>query len=568
MNQLSDTQAKKVQLAKEKQITISQSGRLVNAPIAELQLKSFKSTADSGPWYEIHNDLNEPQSEETAHNTNKDVVYLSNEQNVEDPHLPLTPSHKYSERISNYMYGEELSTKDRNKPKQSISFFVSFDGDDGKTSFKIPKKFLKPNPQSSDKTPQNNVKNQDIDSENHNDEIDMDPIIIDEDEDDLRFSQYGQQKLQTIHELNENESSNELKLDMDKAEDMKPIENVNQEVKVVVSEIDATQERKDNDLDGSNELIIGEDTSNFVEKNKTDNPNNLEHVKSVQIIERAYKNFIARRNKNLKLNTLENNEIEITEDLIKNDVKNSEANKPELTEHLAASRIQKAVRQFLKRSAVNKIKKTDFKDSTYSAKEISAALRIQKFFKNYIERKKITKNKLEVRKDIEKEDELNREVPKHIGESKSLDALANQTESVFGENTIKDDDPSSTKPEWFVGSQRISLESIEPAEVESISPGMESDVDSNARMLEYTHDTQTESPIVGTHMGLHESKLIPDIGNIVHELNPGELVEQDNGDFNNSAGSPKEDVLDSAKDLTVSPTTEPGLALKGKRNIL
>lgn len=565
MNQLSDTQAKKVQIAKEKQITSSQSGRLVNAPIAELQLKSFKSTADSGPWYEIHNDLNEPQSEEAAHNTNKDIVYLSNEQNVEDPHLPLTPSHKYSERISNYMYGEELSTQDQNKPKQSISFFVSFDGDDGKTSFKIPKKFLKPNPQSSDKTSQKNVKNQDIDYENHKDDIDMDPIIIDEDEDDLRFSQYGQQKLQTIHELNENESSNELKLDMDRAEDMKPIENVNQEVKVYVSEInEATQERKDSNLGGSNELIIGEETSNIVEANKTDHPNNLEHVKSVQIIERAYKNFIARRNMNLKLKRLENNEKEITEYLIKNDVKNSEAikYKPELTEHLAASRIQKAVRQYLKRSAVNK------NNSTYSAKEISAALRIQKFFKNYIERKNSTKSEMEVRKDIETEDERNKEVPKHIGDSKSLDALADQTESIFGENTLKDDEPSSIKSEWFVGSQRISLESIEPAEAESISPGMESDVDSNARMLEYTHDTQTESPIVGTHMGLHDSKLIPDIGNIVHELNPGELVEQDNGDFNNSAGSSNEDVLDSAKDLTVSPSTKPGLALKGKQNIL
>lgn len=558
--QLSDTQAKKIQVAKEKQITISQSGRLLNVPIAELQLKSFKSTANSGPWYEIHNELNVPQTyDETAHNPKKDIVQLANEQNGEDPNLQLTPSHKSSERISNYMHGEEISTQDRNKPKQSIAFFVSFDGDDGKTSFKIPKKFLKPQPKSSELTHPMNDKDKDIDYQNHNDEVDMDPIIIDEEEDDLRFSQYGQHKLQTIQELNETESSYELKLDTDRAED----EKVNQEMN------EASQEHKDSDLDSSKELI-DEDTSKLVEANKTDLSNNLKHIKSVQIIERAYKNFIARRKRNLELKTVENNEKEISVDAIKNDVNNSEAikYKTELTENLAASRIQKAVRQFLNRSAVKKLKNTDYKDKTYSTKEILAATKIQKIFKNYIERKKVANRKKEVGIDFEKEDEFKTEIPKHIGESKSLNALADQTESTIEENTIKAEEPGSTKSEWFVGSQRISLESIGQAEVESISPGMDSQVDSNARMLEYTHDTQTESPIVGTQMGLLESKLIPDIGNIVHDLNPGKLVEQDNGDFNNSAGSTSEDVLDLAKDLTVSPSMEPGFTLKGKSNIL
>lgn len=557
--QLSDTQAKKIQVAKEKQI-ISQSGRLLNVPIAELQLKSFKSTANSGPWYEIHNELNVPQTyDETAHNPKKDIVQLANEQNGEDPNLQLTPSHKSSERISNYMYGEEISTQDRNKPKQSIAFFVSFDGDDGKTSFKIPKKFLKPQPKSSELTHPMNDKDKDIDYQNHNDEVDMDPIIIDEEEDDLRFSQYGQHKLQTIQELNETESSYELKLDTDRDED----EKVNQEMN------EASQEHKDSHLDSSKELI-DEDTSKLVEANKTDLSNNLKHIKSVQIIERAYKNFIARRKRNLELKTVENNEKEISVDAIKNDVNNSEAikYKTELTENLAASRIQKAVRQFLNRSAVKKLKNTDYKDKTYSTKEILAATKIQKIFKNYIERKKMANRKKKVGIDFEKEDEFNTEIPKHIGESKSLNALADQTESTIEENTIKAEEPGSTKSEWFVGSQRISLESIGQAEVESISPGMDSQVDSNARMLEYTHDTQTESPIVGTQMGLLESKLIPDIGNIVHDLNPGKLVEQDNGDFNNSAGSTSEDVLDLAKDLTVSPSMEPGFTLKGKSNIL
>lgn len=557
--QLSDTQAKKIQVAKEKQI-ISQSGRLLNVPIAELQLKSFKSTANSGPWYEIHNELNVPQTyDETAHNPKKDIVQLANEQNGEDPNLQLTPSHKSSERISNYMHGEEISTQDRNKPKQSIAFFVSFDGDDGKTSFKIPKKFLKPQPKSSELTHPMNDKDKDIDYQNHNDEVDMDPIIIDEEEDDLRFSQYGQHKLQTIQELNETESSYELKLDTDRDED----EKVNQEMN------EASQEHKDSHLDSSKELI-DEDTSKLVEANKTDLSNNLKHIKSVQIIERAYKNFIARRKRNLELKTVENNEKEISVDAIKNDVNNSEAikYKTELTENLAASRIQKAVRQFLNRSAVKKLKNTDYKDKTYSTKEILAATKIQKIFKNYIERKKMANRKKKVGIDFEKEDEFNTEIPKHIGESKSLNALADQTESTIEENTIKAEEPGSTKSEWFVGSQRISLESIGQAEVESISPGMDSQVDSNARMLEYTHDTQTESPIVGTQMGLLESKLIPDIGNIVHDLNPGKLVEQDNGDFNNSAGSTSEDVLDLAKDLTVSPSMEPGFTLKGKSNIL
>lgn len=563
--ELSDTQAKKIPIAKEKQIPISQSGRLVNAPIAELQLKSFKSTADSGPWYEVYNESNVPQSDETDNEHSKDMNKLSNEHTDDNPNLPLTPSHKYEERISNYMYGEEVSSQERTKPKQSIAFFVSFDGDDGKTSFKIPKKFLSPNPKSADKTPQKNAIHEDIDFQHEKDELEMDAIISEEDDDDIRYtSQYGPQKLQTIHELNETESSNELKPDVDRSEDIEATKDVNQEWDLVA------EQRKDNDKIDSNELTTGEGTSKIVEENKTDHPDLLKHIRSVQIIERAYNNYIAQRNMNPKLKTqAETNENEISIDLVKNDITDSAPlkYKTKLTENLAASRIQKAVRLFLLRAAEKKKQNTDFKDKTYSTVEVSAAKRIQNMFRNYSQLKKKTNSKQEVTKEIKNKNELKTEIPKHIGESKSLDALVDQTESIFGETT-KEVEPNSTKPEWFVGSQRISLQSNELVDDESISPGVDSDVDSNARMLEYTHDTQTESPVVGNQMGLLESKLIPDIGNIVDEFNTGKLVEQDNGDSNNSAGTTSEEVLDLAKDLTVPSSSELGVGYKGKWNTL
>lgn len=550
--QLSDTQAKKIPIAKEKQITVSQSGRLVNAPIAELQLKSFKSTADSGPWYEVYTQSNVPQSDETDNDPSKDISKLSTEHNEDNPSLPLTPSHKYEERISNYMYGEELSSQERTQPKQSIAFFVSFDGDDGKTSFKIPKKFLSPKPKSADRTPQKKAIPEVKDFQNDKEELEMDPIISEEDDDDIRYStQFGPQKLQTIHELNETESSNELKSDVDREEDIDATEDVTQEVEVVA------KQRKDLNEVGANELKTADSTSKIVEENKTDHPDLLKHIRSVQIIERAYKNYKAQRNINQIKTQSKTNENELNNDLVKNDATDSEPlkDKTKLTENLAASRIQKAVRLFLLRAAEKKTKNFDLKDKTYSTAEISAAKRIQNMFRNYSKLKRETNSKKEVTKDIENENELRTEIPKHIGESKSLDALVDPSESIFGEAT-GDGEQSSTKPEWFVGSQRISLEDL------SISPGLDSDVDSNARMLENTHDTQTESPIVGTQRGLLESKLIPDIGNIVDE----KVVEQDNGDSNNSAGSTSEEVLDLTKDLTVPSSSEQGMVYKGKWN--
>lgn len=552
--QLSDTQAKKIPSAKEKQITVSQSGRLVNAPIAELQLKSFKSTADSGPWYEVYTESNVPQSDETDNDPRKDISKLSSEHNEDNPSLPLTPSHKYEERISNYMYGEELSSQERTQPKQSIAFFIPFDGDDGKTSFKIPKKFLNPKPKSAESTPQKKAIHEVKDFQNDKEELEMDPIISEEDDDDIRYStQFGPQKLQTIHELNETESSNELKPDVDREEDIEATEDVTQEVEIIA------EQRKDLSEVNSNKLTMGDDTNKIVEENKTDHPDLLKHIRSVQIIERAYKNYITQRNMNVKLKTqAETNENELNNDIVKNDVTDAEPlkDKTKLTENLAASRIQKAVRLFLFRAAEKKTQNSNLKDKTYSTAEISAAKRIQNMYRNYSKlNKKKTNSKTEVTKEIENENELGTEIPKHIGESKFLGALVDPAESIFGEPT-GDGEQSSTKPEWFVGSQRISLDD------ESISPGLDSDVDSNARMLENTHDTQTESPIVGTQMGLLESKLIPDIGNIVDE----KLVEQDNGDSNNSAGSTSEEVLDLTKDLTVPSSSEQDMVYKGKWN--
>lgn len=58
-NHLSDTQIKRMPIAKDKQLTTITSGRLMNAPVAELQLKSFKTDSDGGNWYDVYNEPSE-----------------------------------------------------------------------------------------------------------------------------------------------------------------------------------------------------------------------------------------------------------------------------------------------------------------------------------------------------------------------------------------------------------------------------------------------------------------------------------------------------------------------------
>lgn len=255
------------------------------------------------------------------------------------------------------------------KTKQSVAFFISFDGDDGKATFKIPKRFLKHTESTREASKKHHI--------NENNEVlNMDPIIPDEEdfiESDVEmgYQQFGVQKLQTIHELNENESSNELKTLMDKSDDTankcedKEISMIASDKKNNVEHYDKFNEETDDKFENS--LRINEGEIKMVKDNETEQSHDVKRKRSAQIIQRAFKNYLARRGQ--KEVSLLNNEDKCLSN-------NSEI---KLNENLAAARIQKAVRIFLARIAKNAKETESLKDKKYSNAEILAAIRIQKY---------------------------------------------------------------------------------------------------------------------------------------------------------------------------------------------
>ncbi|XP_034484395.1 myosin-11 [Drosophila innubila] len=265
--------------------------------VAELQLKSFKTDSDGGNWYDVYN---EPSEDSHTDNNTAKVKEID----VDSARFQKSQSVEYLERRPNYIYGEESTPQEPVKPKQSIAFFISFDGDDGKTSFKIPKRFLRQTESTHKILKKHHIK--------ENDQVlSMDPIIpaeedINESDVDIGYQQFGIQKLQTIHELNENESSNELKSLIYKSDDYAN-EFEDQEISMVDSDNKYTEENYDNlnaeavDRADSTEDRIDhslkekEDEIKIVEDNETDQSHDISRKKSAQIIQRAFKNYLRKK---------------------------------------------------------------------------------------------------------------------------------------------------------------------------------------------------------------------------------------------------------------------------------
>ncbi|XP_060647137.1 microtubule-associated protein 1B [Drosophila nasuta] len=506
-----DTQNKKMPIVKDKHLTSSSSsGRLTNAPVAELQLKSFKTAPDAGNWYDVHN---EPLEDiQASGNSAKDIT-RSDDIYVDNARQLRSPSVDVSERRPNYVFGEPPTSPEAVKPKQSVAFFISFDGDDGKATFKIPKRFLKQD-ESSNKIDKKQPKQDD------EEELSMEPVITAEDfiesDSDIGYQQYGMQKLQTIHELNENESSNELRSLLDKPNenehDEEDITILEPEVKIIKENLEEVNDELVKQVQNKVEnslKVNGVDADENKYENKADESHENKLKASAQIIQRAFKNYLARRENVTKQSSVTDKENE----------KLLRQTETKLDENLAATRIQKAIRQFLSRIALKTKETTSTKDRKYTGDEILAAIRIQTMFRNYMRRKKLA---------------YNDDVSKGTSATSLITIIPNTHDSHTPEISINDgelsDDMSnsnsevnSSKPEWFVGSQRIS---VEPSE-RSVSKRSESSETGTIGITEITDNTHLDT----------------DIGNIVNDLNASEVFAQDNGASNNSAGSTRDREL-------------------------
>ncbi|KAH8368964.1 hypothetical protein KR200_000311 [Drosophila serrata] len=184
---------------KDKDIGTLASGRLVPTPIAELQLKSFKAPNDDGSWYDIYV---EPKVSSNKDMENPPPLVTPSTDPTEKPQ-EITPEMEpivVAERVPSYYTPKQIIEPSAPKAKNSISFFVSFDSDDGKPKYKIPKKFR-------DQTKSATLAEKKSDPEPENNEDDIE--VIEVSEGDPEYQQMGGSKLQTIMELNETESTNE-----------------------------------------------------------------------------------------------------------------------------------------------------------------------------------------------------------------------------------------------------------------------------------------------------------------------------------------------------------------------
>ncbi|XP_017848668.1 uncharacterized protein LOC108603970 [Drosophila busckii] len=474
----------------------STSDRLKKGPIAELQLKSFKLPAETGPWYEVHNEHTSQDSYDKLKEEN-----LAKEQFEADKNATKETKlyNESPERAPSYFNGEGSTPQDTPRPKRSISFFVSFDGDDKKETYKIPKRFL---------TRTDAAKNKQFVSNNGKSSNSNDPKTVSlnsmSDEEcaqlakDLSHEQYGVQKLQTIHELNENESSNELRTDDENVTDY---ENV--EVKPLIEP-------------NSNLEAIGTENSKL--------------NRSAQIIQKAYRNYKSLQAVNIdKACTKDNCERNANETLsISPDVKD------QTSKNLAAIIIQKAARRFLQNKQQTKSCNSSTETTECLTRE-KAALIIQNAFLNYLQRKK-----LESRDDRSEDSytsSLITAVPLNdVESSPSLSLTLMDTEL----------NANSIKSEWFVGTQPIVLESSGTA----INDNQETSTSIDLIAPESTNNTKVNACIVADRNDdMHESKLTSDIGNNINELTPTQEFKNDNGASNNLAGSSNEAVLDVVEDL-------------------
>ncbi|KAH8383867.1 hypothetical protein KR009_010930 [Drosophila setifemur] len=201
---------KKYSSGNVREIGTVSSGRLVPTPIAELQLKSFKTPNDDGAWYDIYV---EPQSTSDKDIEINAATVEGGKPEMDQPKEVVEEPITVLERVPSYYTPKEMVQPEEPKPKNSISFYVSFDSDDDKPKYKIPKRFRNDPKKDSVKTKEIDVKNSnesealtaDSDADINDEDIEMIDVV----EGDLEYQQVGS-KLQTIIELNENEQPTEI----------------------------------------------------------------------------------------------------------------------------------------------------------------------------------------------------------------------------------------------------------------------------------------------------------------------------------------------------------------------
>ncbi|XP_039150429.1 extracellular matrix-binding protein ebh isoform X2 [Drosophila simulans] len=350
---------------REKDIGTLTSGRLVPTPIAELQLKSFKTPNDDGAWYDIYvepkvtgeRDLVVPPApvETKRPDSGKEVASV-----VEEPMI-------ISERAPSYYIPKEIEETVKPKPKNSVSFFVSFDSDDGKPKYKIPKRFQnQPSKDAKEEIKDIETTQSESDIDSNEEEIE----IIEVSEGDPEYQQTGGTKLQTILELdNENEMTNEF-----------------------------------NSQGQSSELNMNE--SNVVKpKSPTNSINEFETAyktdilnitRSVQIIERAYKRF--KNRSSLKSEPGNASDFEnqnraaiVIQKWVRNTLKQKAYDTQKSKQSLAARKIQRAYRRYVEKAKQR------------TQKQEMAALIIQMAFKRYSNKIRTELNKTQSSVDTELE---------------------------------------------------------------------------------------------------------------------------------------------------------------------
>nr|XP_043067573.1 titin [Drosophila bipectinata] len=348
---------------KDKDIGTLSSGRLVPTPIAELQLKSFKNTNDDGAWYDIYVENQIPIDTDSGKTTDSvQSIQIDADRPGEIIEEPIIPQ----ERVPSYYTPQKIVEPEIPKVKNSVSFFVSFDSDDGKPKYKIPKKFQNQSKTNipeksqlkaySDSTKPGEIETSTADDNENEEEIE----VIEVSEGDPEYQQMAGTKLQTILELNENEQPSDLQNEGNEAELENPL---------------PTTKKSDYDF----ETIYKADI--------------LSLTKSVQIIERAFKRFKNKsqevpENQNVEIDEAKaNNAAQVIQKWIRNIlIKKSSKLSSDIVEDnhkiLAPRKIQRAYRNY-----VEKLKKKIEKHN-------NAVLIIQKAFRLYSQRNKAKQNKM------------------------------------------------------------------------------------------------------------------------------------------------------------------------------
>ncbi|EDV49597.2 uncharacterized protein Dere_GG17263 [Drosophila erecta] len=310
---------------------------------AELQLKSFKTPNDDGAWYDIYvepkvttgMDLEVPPApvEIKRPESGKEVASVVKEPNI------------MSERAPSYYTPKEIVEAVKPKLKNSVSFFVSFDSDDGKPKYKIPKRFRN-QPNKDGKKEVNDI--EPTQSESDIDYNEEEIVIIEVEEGDPEYQQTGGTKLQTIMELdNENELTNEFNI---QGRELNPDDSGLSKPKSPVNSITEFESAYKRDI--------------------------LNITRSVLIIERAYKRFRNRPSLKSKSDFEKQNRAAIViQKWVRNTLNQKASDTQKSKQDLAAKKIQRAYRKYIEKAKQRK-----------RLKQEMAALIIQKAFKRYSHR--------------------------------------------------------------------------------------------------------------------------------------------------------------------------------------